>query len=385
MRFLTATWSVVASLVVVLTMFSFAPVALGDPWAEGYLAGKTAGIDEGKSAGISEGKSQGQKVCKQNLLSCTSPTASSSDTCKECLPDPTDGKPYFVTNALTRDETTITDSVKTACRNDPLSCGISTKGGTIIKTNPSEPTSAAWIKAEFTNDKNRVLEWKEIVTEKSEGDGYMTWGYFYESTDKNPDVFAKVYRFNSDETVNIEFFHVSGGDINVMSCMNKVDSCNVQKTHTVITETSRYVRHFYQPKNNSSSTEDFRTINNDTEKLVDLTAPSMGNTPEAFEKVKISGDGAQKLSWNKGNDSSDAGGGNKVAWGYLGSKVGDPEVFVKFWFNASDKRIHVNLFFTSVTPKITVSSEHTTTSGKLEKASAEISSTNRYSRHEYHE
>ena len=392
MRFLTATWSVVVSLIVVLAMFSFVPVALGDPWADGYIEGKKVGITEGQKTGISDG----QKVCKQNLSSCTSPTASSSDKCKECLPDSTDGKPYFVTNASTRDETTITDSVKTACRNDPFSCGISTKGGAIIKTKPTSDspslapsTTSAWIKADV---KDTLLEWNESVSEKDIGTGHLTWGYFYwdkTADDKNnPEVFAKLYRNKDGDWTNIEFFFVSIGTINVMSCMQTIGDCKPESTP--LTVGKRYVRHNYA--NGTYALNDFDDSNNTViEGKGDQQNDDMGDGERVgnFKNTKITAaivkDGTETpLNWyEKGKMGSGA-------WGVFGTNPDDPKVFVKFWYDQNDKRIDVNFFHTAP-EEIKVYSGRKS-GDKFLKASSNIKAgrsndnkSTRYSRHQYRE
>jgi len=386
MKFIREMWSVVASLIVVLTMFSFVPVALGDPWADGYVAGKKSGIDEGK------------KECKDGLTACTTADTTNS-ICKVCLPDPVGGKPYYVTNVSTSPDTatnaeTIKKTQQEACRNDPFSCGISTKGGAIIKTKPTSDspslapsTTSAWIKADV---KDTLLEWNESVSEKDIGTGHLTWGYFYwdkTADDKNnPEVFAKLYRNKDGDWTNIEFFFVSIGTINVMSCMQAIGDCKPESTP--LTEGKRYVRHNYA--NGTYALNDFDDSNNTViEGKGDQQNDDMGDGERVgnFKNTKITAaivkDGTETpLNWyEKGKMGSGA-------WGVFGTNPDDPKVFVKFWYDQNDKRIDVNFFHTAP-EEIKVYSGRKS-GDKFLKASSNIKAgrsdnnkSTRYSRHQY--
>jgi len=342
MRFLTATWSVVASLVVVLAMFSFAPSALaGDPWSDGYTAGK--------------------KACKTELSKCTSKeTASSNATCKECLPDG-----HFVTNAIAN----------------------TTVGGETLKLTPSDVDWSLWVDAHFLDgdnvDSKKVLHWRPIIDKSPVNDGdYITVGSF-EKESKNPDVFVKIYRFK-DGRVNVEFFFFAVDPVRVTSCMSAVGNCDPTKTNTKLTTSNRYILHEYA-SSQSKGGDVGVTVNDVPATGTAQDADDMSAIEAAFDGIKITGKaGTEPLKWFKKDDPSDIN-KDKVFWGFLAKDVGgdnDPLVFVKFYYSDGNKVTYVNFFHTSPVP-ITISSGRIVL-GKLEKVSpVELKDSNRYSRHEY--
>ena len=344
MRFLTATWSMVASLVVVLAMFSFAPVALADLWSDGYTQGRAVGIGVGKSA------------CKTELSKCTSKEiASSNTTCKECLPDG-----YFVATTPT---TPTTPTGK--------------QGGAGVLTEPSNPASVAWVNAEANA---RPLGWKEMSVGKDIGSGYITWGYFYLNAEDNPDIFVKVYRDKASNTTNIEFFFVSTGEIEVQSCMASVENCNVKNAK--LTEKVRYVQH----RCDTACTQLDFDNSNDTAATTTEQADDFGGKGQQvgeFKEAKI------KATIFKGGTEQPLGYLEYGSWGIFGT-IDDPVVFVKLWQHTGgdiDGRIDINFFHTS-SSKIKVSSGRKS-GDKFWKAASEIDDTkpngisNRYSRHQY--
>jgi len=345
MRFLTATWSMVASLVVVLAMFSFAPVALGDPWSEGYTAGKEAG----------------KKACKTELSKCISKdSASSNTTCKDCLPDG-----YFVTTVATT----------------PTTGG---QIGSEILTKPGDPASKAWISAAV--DSKTLLDWRGVSVEREITNGYITWGYFYRRTEDgkgtdNPEIFVKVYRDKAANWTNFEFFFVSVGEIEVKSCMDSVENCTPKVAK--LTEKMRYVQHHCDT---ASCTQ--KGLDSSNDKAADKTEQpddfgDKGQQVGEFMGAKI------KATIFKEGTEQPLGYVEHGSWGIFGTED-DPVVFVKLWQHTGgdiDGRIDVNFFHTSPY-KIKVSSGHKL-GDKFWKASSEIDDTkpggisNRYSRHQY--
>jgi len=372
MRFLTATWSVVASLVVVLAMFSFAPSALaGDPWSDGYNYGKTVGIGEGKNA------------CKTELSKCTSKdSASSNTTCKECLPD----GDYFVTNTPASGDIA---GIQAGCKKNPASCGISMEGGEMLKLSPSDTDWSLWVDARFLSgddsvDSKKVLKWR-IIIDKAEVNGgdHITVGSF-EKDSKNPDVFVKIYRFK-DGRVNVEFFFFAVDPVRITSCLATIGNCDPTKTNTKLTTNNRYILHEYAPSQSPKGGEQGVVVNDKAATGTAQGTDDMSAIEAAFDGIKITGKvGTESLKWFKKDDPSDINNKDKVFWGFLAKdgRDNDPLVFVKFYYSDSAKVTYVNFFHTSPDP-ITISSGRTV-SGKLEKVSpVEISSSNRYSRHEY--
>jgi len=353
MRFLTATWSVVASLVVVLAMFSFAPVALADLWSDGYA--------QGRAVGITTGITTGKNACKTELSKCTSKEiANSNATCKECLPDG-----HFVTNAIAN----------------------TTVGGETLKLTPSDVDWSLWVDAHFLDgdnvDSKKVLHWRPIIDKSPVNDGdYITVGSF-EKESKNPDVFVKIYRFK-DGRVNVEFFFFAVDPVRVTSCMSAVGNCDPTKTNTKLTTSNRYILHEYA-SSQSKGGDVGVTVNDVPATGTAQDADDMSAIEAAFDGIKITGKaGTEPLKWFKKDDPSDIN-KDKVFWGFLAKDVGgdnDPLVFVKFYYSDGNKVTYVNFFHTSPVP-ITISSGRIVL-GKLEKVSpVELKDSNRYSRHEY--
>jgi len=350
MRFLTATLSAVASLVVVLAMFSFAPVALADLWSDGYTQGRAVGIGVGKNA------------CKTELSKCTSKdSVNSNSICKDCLPDG-----YFVTGAV----------------------------GSAIRTIPGDDNSKAFI---YAGDRNsKLLSWKGVTNEAKVPGGYITWGYFYWPTTNgkdNPEVFAKVYRHEADNWTNIEFFFVSVNTITVGSCMS-IDNCKTVNNSS-LTETGndpakedkRFVQHHYE-KDGTSSKKYFHPSDKKAAVPTKQTDDFGENQQQIgeFSGVKIKAATSEKpLDWIAGGEMESG------SWGTFGTKD-DAQVFVKF-YKQSDGIVNVNFFHTTTIPVSVSSGRKSSTADEFLKASSDLGIdpdvlpagvvSKRYSRHDY--
>lgn len=228
----------------------------------------------------------------------------------------------------------------------------------------------------------------------------VVWGYFYANPNdvswgskNNPDVFVKVWIDVSGRT-DVNFFHVSVPNAKVMSSHQGSD---VVLSSTISTD-KRYAKHTYEITQTATSkhvTEKAQTLftpqvqttkpsANPKPQVISLQGVQIGSLIQTVEKGAIEG------LWHLGGEGTTSR-GDRVSWGFFyaspndvswGTK-GNPEVFVKIWYNAPDKRTDVNFFHVSA-PDIKTYSGLSSQQYEQESTLKEpVSSQARYSRHEY--
>jgi hypothetical protein len=227
----------------------------------------------------------------------------------------------------------------------------------------------------------------------------VVWGYFYASpsdvswgSKNNPDVFVKVW-VDVSGRIDVNFFHVSVPDAKVIS--SHKDGNGVLSS--TIATAKRYAKHAYEITQTATTKHMDEKAYSLFTPQVQTTSPSANPKPHVIstQGVQISSliqtveKGAVEGVWNLGGEGTTSR-GDRVSWGFFSADPddvswgtqGNPEVFVKVWYNAPDKRTDVNFFHVSA-PDINT---YSGSSQKYEQESTlkePIPSQARYSRHEY--
>lgn len=217
------------------------------------------------------------------------------------------------------------------------------------------------------------------------------WGYLYADpkifdwADKNnPEVFVKVW-FDPSGRIDVNFFHVSGSEIQIEVLSGLKE--NPKGEASVITAQNRYARHIFN-SNGSSSAELLDTPDKGFVKA--SGTPRAHNIPvknaQIGAVIHTEDNGDLQAAWHLGG-SSKTSRGDEVAWGFFyadPNQIGwgfenNPDVYVKVWYDAQDKRLDVNFFHVSV-PNISVYSGSTT---QRYDSMTQTTTGSRYTRHHY--
>ncbi|OQW90653.1 MAG: hypothetical protein BWK78_06490, partial [Thiotrichaceae bacterium IS1] len=214
------------------------------------------------------------------------------------------------------------------------------------------------------------------------------WGYFYANPnvfdwgdENNPEVFVKVW-FDPSGRIDVNFFHVSGPDIEVLSSLKEIIT---GQTNTV-TQAKRYARHTYGQGNPTSELLETPEVSfgkadaNPRHNPVPVQDSQIGAVIQTEDK------GAIDAAWHFGGASTTKR-GDQVAWGFFYANPSDvswgfennPDVYVKVWYDVADKRVDVNFFHVSV-PNIRVYSGFS--NGNYDDGS-QVTKEERYTRHVY--
>lgn len=255
------------------------------------------------------------------------------------------------------------------------------------QANGYQITDNLWFKSIIhTVEKPIDAIWKNGGSATMPSGDKVIWGHLYANpsdvswgNENNPDQFVKIW-FDKDGRIDVNFFHVSVPDIEVLSAMKDVDETPNHRS----TMYNRYVRHYYQ--DNTSGADFPSTMESRSFPVGDSTPSSfdiindlkIGAFIEVEEKDLIS------AVWRFGGSGTSER-GDQVAWGYFYADPKDvdwgnpdnPEVFVKIWFDVSG-RVDVNFFHVSV-PNIKVFSGFS----NYQKEGLTTLDT-RYTRHEYY-
>jgi hypothetical protein len=217
------------------------------------------------------------------------------------------------------------------------------------------------------------------------------WGYLYADpnifdwADKNnPEVFVKVW-FDPSGRIDVNFFHVSGSEIRVEVLSGLKD--NQAGEASIVTAQERYARHVFE-SNGSTRAELLDTPDKGFVKSSG-TPRAHGlpvKTAQIGAVIHTEDKGDLQAAWHLGGSSTTSR-GDEVAWGFFyadPSQIGwgfenNPDVYVKVWYDAQDKRLDVNFFHVSA-PNISVYSGATPSRYD---SMTRITTRERYTRHHY--
>jgi hypothetical protein len=254
-------------------------------------------------------------------------------------------------------------------------------------------TDNVWIKGVIYTEEKGAIEavWKFGGDAKTPRGDRVIWGYLYANpadvgwgNPNNPEAFVKIW-YDVTGRVDINFFHVSVPEIEVISAMKEVTDTPVNR----ITTLQRYARHEYNTSQRTGRSELINTREipgstpqgNPTHNLITAVQNvQIGATIQTTEKGNING------VWRVGGADTTPR-GDQVAWGFFYANPQDvswgladnPEVYVKVWYDVVAKRLDINFFHVSV-PNVQVNSGFA--DGHYDNGSA-MTTGDRYTRHVY--
>jgi len=228
----------------------------------------------------------------------------------------------------------------------------------------------------------------------------VVWGYFYANPNdvswgskSNPDVFVKVW-VDISGRIDVNFFHVSVPDVKVISSHKKSTDAS---SSTIIT-TKRYAKHSYSITNTATGsrisqtnqiflTPQIKTVSptaNPKSQIISTQGVQIGSLIQTVEKGAVEG------VWNLGGEGATSR-GDRVSWGFFSANPndvswgiqGNPEVFVKIWYDAPSKRTDVNFFHVSAPDIDTFSGSSSQNYEQQSTLKEPVPNQARYSRHEY--
>jgi hypothetical protein len=215
------------------------------------------------------------------------------------------------------------------------------------------------------------------------------WGYFYANpaifdwgNENNPEVFVKVW-FDASGRIDVNFFHVSGPDIEVFSRLKSNNYDEISLTNSAANQ--RYARHTFNSDGSQIELLDtpekaFSSAkSNPTHHVLPLQDSQIGSIIHTEDQGDI------EAAWRFGGSATTSN-GSEVAWGYFYANPADiswgfennPEVYVKVWYDVSG-RLDVNFFHVSA-PDISVYSGKSDNDYQFE---TRVTQGERYTRHVY--
>jgi sugar lactone lactonase YvrE len=262
----------------------------------------------------------------------------------------------------------------------------------VAKSEGALVTENLWMMATINTEERGPIEavWRLGGDAKTSRGDRVIWGYFHASpsdvgwgSSDNPDAFVKIW-YDVTGRVDVNFFHVSVPDIEVISSINEVET----PRFNILSRSKRYARHTYQPAKGIGTDELLDTVvaeiytpdNNPAHFTLPVHDMQIGALLQTVEMGAING------VWQFGGSGTTLR-GDQVAWGFFSANPDDvswgsqnnPELYVKVWYDAPTKRIDVNFFHVSA-PDIKAYSGFS--SVNYNKGATTTVNT-RYTRHEY--